>query len=238
MKIIAIGDLHGLDYWKQIVNTQTFDKIIFLGDYFDSFTVDFESQMNNFLDIMAFKDSNEEKVITLLGNHDYAYLPAIYHDTIRGFQYENAGFIGATVKKFLDCDYLKVVHQEDKLIFSHAGVSEVYLDYCFGTKGCKFNEIEENVNHIFKLEPKVLYFNGPEPSGDNLDESPIWIRPRALRLSSKKLSEYGYIQIVGHTKMGSLVCMDNQKHFFIDTMSTSQECLMIEDNKFSVLKCK
>jgi predicted phosphodiesterase len=40
MKIVAIGDIHGRDYWKQIIEQeQDADVFVFVGDYFDSFTI-------------------------------------------------------------------------------------------------------------------------------------------------------------------------------------------------------
>ena len=39
MKTIAIGDIHGLSIWKDIINKENPDKVIFIGDYFDSFDI-------------------------------------------------------------------------------------------------------------------------------------------------------------------------------------------------------
>ncbi len=37
MKTIVIGDIHGRTSWKDIIEKeQTWDKVIFIGDYFDS----------------------------------------------------------------------------------------------------------------------------------------------------------------------------------------------------------
>lgn len=38
MKHIVIGDLHGKDIWQTIDFTQ-YEKVVFLGDYVDSFTI-------------------------------------------------------------------------------------------------------------------------------------------------------------------------------------------------------
>ena len=37
MKLVAIGDIHGRDIWKQIVETEQPNTVVFVGDYFDSF---------------------------------------------------------------------------------------------------------------------------------------------------------------------------------------------------------
>lgn len=36
MKLIALGDTHGRTDWKEIVAETEFDKVIFIGDYFDT----------------------------------------------------------------------------------------------------------------------------------------------------------------------------------------------------------
>ena len=60
MKLVAIGDIHGRDIWKQIVaQEQDADEFVFVGDYFDSFTVKGPDQINNFLDIIEFKKQSK-----------------------------------------------------------------------------------------------------------------------------------------------------------------------------------
>lgn len=55
MKTIVLGDIHGRRVWMDVVNTQTFDKVVFLGDYVDSFDVSGKDQLENLMDIVAFK---------------------------------------------------------------------------------------------------------------------------------------------------------------------------------------
>jgi predicted phosphodiesterase len=41
MKIASIGDIHGRNYWKIFKSVKDqYDKIIFIGDYVDSFNID------------------------------------------------------------------------------------------------------------------------------------------------------------------------------------------------------
>ena len=51
MKLIAIGDIHGRDIWKQIVETEQPDTVVFVGDYFDSFNIPGIDQIHNFKNI-------------------------------------------------------------------------------------------------------------------------------------------------------------------------------------------
>ena len=56
MKTVVIGDIHGRSVWKLIVNMEKPDKVIFIGDYFDSFDIKGVDQLSNFQDIIAFKE--------------------------------------------------------------------------------------------------------------------------------------------------------------------------------------
>ena len=72
-KINVIPDIHCKNIWKKFIQ-ETSDLIVFLGDYVDSFTHSNTEMINNLNDIIQFKLDNTDKVITLLGNHDIAYL--------------------------------------------------------------------------------------------------------------------------------------------------------------------
>ena len=56
MKTIMIGDIHGRDTWKQIIAQEPdAHRIVFLGDYFDSFDIKGVEQLYNFNEIIKFK---------------------------------------------------------------------------------------------------------------------------------------------------------------------------------------
>ncbi len=82
--------------------------------------------------------------------------------------------------------------------------------------------------------------------GDNTTQTPIWIRPRSLMSANKKHKKSlrkDYIQIVGHTQMRRLDISGSDKftggrYYFIDTMETSGEYLIIENNKLRVNSVK
>jgi predicted MPP superfamily phosphohydrolase len=89
-RIFFIGDLHGLDTWKEEAEEalRQYYEIVFLGDYVDSFHVKAAEQMYNLKEICAFVRKNKKHVTALLGNHDYAYIYGI--DGISGKQYDHA----------------------------------------------------------------------------------------------------------------------------------------------------
>jgi hypothetical protein len=79
VRILAIGDIHGRDSWKDIINDNVFDKVVFLGDYFDSREeISGAKQLYNFKEILQFKKYNIDKVVLLVGNHEFHYLKTIY----------------------------------------------------------------------------------------------------------------------------------------------------------------
>lgn len=70
MKTLSCGDTHGLgvaDIMSEIIDQH--DKIIFIGDYVDSFNIDDMSISANLFDIISLKEKYPEKIILLWGNH-------------------------------------------------------------------------------------------------------------------------------------------------------------------------
>jgi metallophosphoesterase superfamily enzyme len=72
MKLLAIGDIHGRDVWKDI-NFLAFDKVVFVGDYVDSYIRSDWQVYQNLKEIIDLKKQNFDKVVLLLGNHDIHY---------------------------------------------------------------------------------------------------------------------------------------------------------------------
>lgn len=73
-KIVIVGDVHGRNFWKQVVEKEgvnLYTLFVYLGDYWDSFDKPYIEQESNFLDILQFKKDNMHNVILLIGNHDY-----------------------------------------------------------------------------------------------------------------------------------------------------------------------
>ena len=60
MKLVAIGDIHGRDIWKQIVETEQPNTVVFVGDYFDSFDIPGKTQIDNFKNIIQWKHDNPQ----------------------------------------------------------------------------------------------------------------------------------------------------------------------------------
>lgn len=235
-KTVFIGDVHGSDRWKSVVSKERdADRFVFVGDYFDSFDIPGLIQMHNFKEIMEFKENSSVEVVTLIGNHDYHYFPEIGSNGTSGYQVRLAPAISMLIQE--NRQNLQLAYSFDNVLCTHAGVSEVFLDQVLGYKVWNVNKIVENLNELFEYKPKSFEFNGFEPTGDNQSQTPLWIRPRSLVIASKNIRKNFY-QVVGHTELRYMDIESTHKwaggkYFFIDTLNTSGEYLILEDGVFS-----
>lgn len=234
MKTIAIGDIHGRGIWQYIIQKEDPDRVIFIGDYFDSFDISYLDQMYNFKQIVHFKKTSDKEVILLKGNHCLHYDQWARHvgEVYSGYQSVHSYDI---MKEFEENEELfQIAHKQDKFLFVHAGITAAWL------KDAKIENNEnlvDNINELYKHKPNSFAFGGIrargylDPYGDNYWQSPVWVRPRSLMQDSKEL---GYVQVVGHTTQN---CIDIKgkstggKYYFIDTLGTSGEYLIIEDGE-------
>lgn len=221
---IVVGDIHGHDSWKKklahlhhIHNHHIEDidvkKIIFLGDYVDSFGVSIDKQISNLLDILKYKEINPNVVVLLLGNHDYHY----WQDDCQ-YSGWNRSTKTQTQSIYIDQinrNMIQMIYNENigghEFVFSHAGVTNTWLnevaeyqgDYDDGSVlNCEgysvFNQKADFINIIMKTNPKVFDWNsigGSSPTGNTVTNSPIWVRPVSLLKDNIK----GINQIIGHT---------------------------------------
>lgn len=236
-KTVILGDTHGRSFWKLIVNTeQDIDKVVFIGDYFDSFDIKAEEQMNNFLDIIEYKKNGGKEVILLIGNHDYHYFPEIGYSGISGYQVGAAKSIEHLIDTYRD--HLQMAYSEGDVLFTHAGVGEIWLQKNTGLVAEKADYIANQVNDMWRYQPRKFDFTGRDPSGDDMGQTPIWIRPRSLMKDAQELKRH-LIQVVGHTGQKQIDIEGKStggRYYFIDTLGTSGEYLIIENNEFKTGK--
>ena len=124
MRILALGDTHGRSYWKTIIKENIFDKVIFLGDYFDTReNISPTEQIHNFKELLTYKKENPDKVILLFGNHEFHYLRTIL-ETYSGYQRYNRLDIQEIIHEALENDLMQLCYINGNYIFSHAGISK------------------------------------------------------------------------------------------------------------------
>ncbi len=229
-KVVIIGDTHGRAAWKYIVHTENADIVIFLGDYFDTRDgISGAEQIYNFQQIIEYKKTSGKEVICLIGNHDFHYFPEIGYNGTSGYQ---AGAAPAISKVIDDNrEHLQIAYKYGDFLFTHAGVSSHWMDNTFDT--WDVDSMVDLVNDKFKYQPKAFSFTGVDPYGDDTCQTPIWIRPKSLMLINKKTLRDKLIQVVGHTTMLQIDTEGKStggRYYFIDTIGTSGEYMMIEDD--------
>lgn len=238
MKIVAFGDIHGRSIWKlAVAQNPDADVFVCMGDEFDTHEpgITAAQQIHNFKELVEFKKTSEKEVILLIGNHTHHYFQSVGYTGTSGWQSGASPNITQVLEE--NKHILQMAYSIDGLLFTHAGVSEVFLDEVFGKDGWKSETIASQLNELWKEKPRAFCFNpstGYDQSGDSDTQTPIWIRPANLLRSSKNLRKE-YIQIVGHTQMRKIDLegkSTGKKYFFIDTLGTSKEYLIVDNNEF------
>ena len=227
-KILVLGDTHGRPFWKEIIEKENPDKIIFLGDYVSTHEgISAEQQLSNLEEILTYKENNPGKVILLRGNHDTQHL-GYYWAECSGWDGQVWGVMSQSEfkERFLKLTQWVYIDEELKTIFSHAGVSDVWM---------KNSEID-SVHDINSLEPSELFGFTPNYYGDCYGDSetqpPVWIRPQALCKCNVK----GWDQVVGHTPVRTIInvgksAKGKQNIWLCDALGVKQY-LVIDNNEF------
>lgn len=217
MSFLIIPDVHGRDFWKKpCSNITEYDKVIFLGDYLDSYDFDGigkNQELDNFKEILELSNNNPGKVVLLIGNHDLHYIDKNSRMVASRFCMD---MFEEYHKLFTDnIDKFKVIYRAGKYIFTHAGILKNWMD-------------ENGLNDIEKFNKDLLDFSKFGPfhrnpledisyrRGGNYDSgSCIWadVREHYISLEGShnfsELQEKGipeenipdYYQIFGHTQL-------------------------------------
>ena len=126
MKVLVVGDIHGNfeEVFKQLdKEDKDFDKIVFLGDYVDSFEKKHQGapMIDGFKKLCSMKD---DKHIILFGNHDLSYLG---DPNVSG---HNWTYASAYREMFLEnLDKVDIACQLGDYVFSHAGITKTWLEF-------------------------------------------------------------------------------------------------------------
>lgn len=233
MKQIIIGDIHGRNLWKRILEEEKeFDRVIFLGDYVDTHesTTPLE-QVENLREIIDFKQKNKDKVVLLIGNHDYHYWPGI-EEHYSGYQ--------PMMRQTFEYEYRKYQHlfriafgDERGYVYSHAGITQTFLRR-LGITEVSVSEIVAKLNSKFKYQPyKFGYFDGDFSGyGEDIRQTCIWVRPQSLYKD-----RIDKLQIVGHTTVSRInhpPKSERRGFYLIDALGTSREYLVIVDEDITI----
>ena len=193
---IAIGDVHGLDLWRDVVEAHPECRLVFLGDYLDPYGyVPREKLLENLRSIIELKRDRPEDVILLLGNHDLHYF---CEDACVGTRFD-MGIAEAASWMFLNnIDLFQYAFQDGEYLFTHAGVSQLWFnnDFC----GDAERSLAEQLNNPAADQVPVLLRVGYARGGRRGDTGGIFWADKS------ELEEplCGYTQIVGHNRVAEV----------------------------------
>lgn len=224
MKIISIGDVHGRPFWKKI-DPKNYDKIIFTGDFVDSYIYTNEEILVNLMEIIELKKDFPDKVVLILGNHDLHYMwdyktfgcsgyrPALYHDLHDQFN-DNRNLF-------------QVSFQMDNHIWTHAGISkgwykfnrEVIEEY---TDRFDCKTLAEVLNIILWTKDNHILHQVSDYRGGVYQYGGITWADR-----KETMNGYlpGYHQIVGHTPINEITMFgdDSGSIRYIDVQRNQED---------------
>ena len=212
--INVIGDIHGRDTWKQLVKNDCIN--VFVGDYFDPYNIyTVEQLLENFMDIIIYKEEHPDNVILLLGNHDAHYLDeyCLNGESSR-YDSRNHEKFQTILKENIDLFYGVVYyHEPTKSFISHAGLSNRWFIKHFNQIEQDPKQVEEIINKLWSEKPVAFTFglNCSSPIdyyGESYTHSPIWIRPESL-IDCNYFEHSDIEQIVGHTQVAEIYTSSN-----------------------------
>jgi UDP-2,3-diacylglucosamine pyrophosphatase LpxH len=264
-RILSIGDIHGDDLWMDFTHGSTYDykiwrnsvdegedpmcnlwkdqphykldKIIFIGDYVDSFTLSNEKIKQNLLDIIHLKNMMPDKVVLILGNHDVQYI--VPNQICSGFRSEMAIDLEEIFRN--NRKLFKLAHREKNYLWTHGGVTKMWLEKeaipClmwpdrFHSLNRQYVEkpIDEMLNFMWEANKDAIFKNNIESGGFSMWSGPLWTR--------KQLNQYplkDFNQIVGHTPTQEIKKYSwehedkTYTNYHIDCMGFIEEPLILE----------
>lgn len=238
MKILIIPDVHGTHQWEKAKDyVNKVDRIVFLGDYVDSWDNQWPDQGDNLRNIIKFARENDN-VDLLIGNHDWSYITPTDDGIYTSGHQINAEEIKEIIMTGMDL--FKVAVKYDDWVISHAGFTKQWVNYFCNIKQFYPNqttseELIFRVNESMrKLDPNVAvildWYGVFDGAGDEPTQGPLWVRPNSLLSNA-----YFKHQLVGHTEIvdgvdffakrddNYLVVKDSARHEKIEIFDTKKK---------------
>ena len=237
--ILIIPDIHGRSFWKKAVeeNFDKVSKIVFLGDYLDPYPWEYitrKQAIDNFEEIIKFKSENKDKVILLLGNHDFPYIDKKIFYTRSRYDSSNAYHIEGMFRSHRSLFQLAY---EDKIgdklyLFTHAGLIpqwyEKHQDLIGDLSVKNLNTLKDTPGGIKSLCESSRYRSGWDKFGsivwadvmEMTDASQLIQRKEGKTINDKLPWDY---QIFGHSQQEEhpiitkhFACLDNREAFILN----------------------
>lgn len=205
-RILFIGDLHGSNKWQEL-QLEKYNKVIFLGDYCDSYVRSNVEILDNLKKLIEFRKKIGPKVTLLWGNHEQHYL----------FGYPQYGCSGYRAEMYPDLHQLlhesrtwfQLAWQQNDLLATHAGVTTHWYNTVFQeefAEKCpeeskKDLSIADKLNLAFERRLASIFMVGKLRGGYSRTGGPLW----ADSIEFGKFDLLPNIhQVVGHNPVDSI----------------------------------
>ena len=239
-KILIFSDVHqSIETLNKIISHEKADINICLGDWFDSFffdsDTDYKSTAIELRETFLTKSSN----ITLFGNHDLHYFFDNRHTICSGYTPNKHSLINEALGKSKS-DVIDKFHWflfVDEYLCSHAGLSSHFLSPNIKNNEDIYEYLKNQVHsaniNIRTNQPHWLYGAGRARGGPEKKGGLVW-----LDFDREFAPIEGLKQIVGHTyrKNGKVTEWRNTKNYCIDT--NLSEWVTITNGKFEIKNYK
>ena len=217
MKHIIIGDLHGRDQWQEIT-IRNYDKIVFIGDYVDSFALSDFAILENLKKVISLKKRHPGKVVLLLGNHDVHYLH-FPHYQCSGFRPGMQVALTALFNK--NRDLFQMAYQHGDHIFTHAGITNSWYQEFLRLPVLEEirqenDSIADLINKVENTTQRYLLYATSIYRGGYSNGSLLWADYKET--SVDMLNDFH--QVVGHTQVHDIhtVTYSNKSVTYIDVL--------------------
>ena len=221
---MIIPDIH-MNYLdaELIISSEHPDKVVFLGDYFDSFgdTLELAEQTAHWLS-HSIRDKNR---VHLVGNHDLGYMTDLLHLKSAGFtEYKKH----AIDMHQIAWDKMRLYYFLDDWLCTHAGVSRQFFEK-YGKKNLVefMRQSGEDIKHINSAGYQHRFLQcGRSRGGQHEHGGILWCDYDEFEDIA------GQKQIFGHTRDANVRQTSN--HICIDTGLSHYA--VYQDNKMNIKK--
>ena len=208
MRIITVSDVHGRheSLYKAIerFKKEHFDKIVFLGDFADSYDRTNEDILRCYKMAMDLYYEFPDKVEWLFGNHDWQYYYGRH--LCSGFRGDLCISLNPLINE--NRKIFKIAYGYENYLFTHAGIQQSWYNrHKDLINSCGGETIAENLNNMLQMRiaQDVLYEIGPQRGGDSRDYGgPMWADMHEIMDMYCSGPIEGYHQIVGHTPQNDI----------------------------------
>ncbi len=202
--VFVVPDVH-LKPWMfekadELVSAGAYDSVVMLGDLVDDWYQDGNLDLYNetFDAAIAFIKKHPDTWLCY-GNHDVSY---VWEALESGFSYYARETVLNRLEELKDVlgeEHCAFIHRIDETLFSHAGLTERFVQRHFGAEPQELDQMLKEINQMGETE---LWE----------DDSPLWARPQYTEM---KMYPADLFQVVGHTPVkealhqGNVLTLDN-----------------------------